>query len=257
MRIISLILLSLMGYACYANNYTNIIKSIYYQQTYCSIKTPENSVKFLKENAKHAVNYCPSNSDAFIENQERNYQELVKEAEKDPKNYAYLVGLANIFGLSSDSGAENAEVWFKKGVAAGSNNAKLAYAYLLSTNLLKRCVNYDDPGLCTHESKEILKDLDNSEANTLLMALYPNSLKFTCEYAVKAVQQGSLNAYPSYTACETDNFEKPITSEMKQKLNEVITNKMTSIAAKKQAAKLLGNKKELKLLDDIKGVLNS
>ena len=232
------------------NNLTEKLTAIYYQQNYCKESTPINSINFLKQNTAYSTNYCSDNS-YWPGGKSKAYDSLVKEADSNLKKYGYLVAIANIRSIGTYGSNEIAEKWLQKSIKAGSEKAKIVYALLLTTHLTKNCNTVKKSYQCDAKARELLENVDFKEADTMLTAFYPGSEKLTCKIVTRAVDNGMLNSYPVYIACMTDGFKKPLTDEMKLKLEQVISNKETSITAKLQAAKILGDKKIYNLLKAI------
>ena len=251
-KIIFITLLILICNLGFSSQLNNILDSIYYQQTYCAKTTPSKSIIFLKKNAKYAANYCESEQVYTPGETSKSYNKLLSEAKKDPKNYGYLVAIANMNGVGTFGNSQVAEKWLKKAVKAGSDKAKVVYALFLASHIItNECNTVEKSYKCDNQARKLLESANTPMSNTLLVGLYPGNLKVTCKYAKKSVEQGGFNSYPVYVACKTDNFKKPLTGRMKQNLHKVITNKETSIVAKLQAAKILGDKKIYNLLKAI------
>ena len=240
-----MLFLALFCLNLYASNaLIPLIDKIDAGQAYCKETTPTNVQAYIKQTLPNSIGFCLGKESNQVQYQS-DFKSLLKQAKEDPKKYAYYVGSAYSLGLGISPNVEESGDWLYKAEQAGSAQAQYAYPIMEMQGASKSC-NLDVEK-CTKHIEEKLVKLNTAKAYETLISISPNQAH-RCEYADKAVNLGSSSAYPVYVYCQTEIDKKPLSKEMKDKLDSILNDKSSAIITKMVAAKLLGNNQAYDLL---------
>lgn len=227
------------------NSIISFVDQLSYGQEYCAKNISVEAKQYIQKNMIHAIDYCIDEDQSNNPEYQRDLEKLFSQAKNDPKKYDYYIAYAYLAGLGVGPNLQLAGDWLEKSSQAGNEKA----IYLYSMFQLKG--NSDECNKNTSECfKRVTEKLEKMQTVGAYetLAPYASSASELSAYNKKAVELGSVDAYPAYVTCYQDLENKPMTKQMRERLSQIFSDPSISIYTKAAVADLLGKKKVADLL---------
>lgn len=228
------------------NSLVDLIDKSKHDQIFCGKQLSKKENQYIKNNMAYALDYCIS--DQSLQRQYKDdFEQLLNQAEKNSKEYGFYVATAYMSGLGVEPNIKIAGDWMLKSSKAGNEKATYAY-YIFELEGGSGACNQNENS-CIEEIYQKLREINTAKSYEILSSYaYAFDLEKKCQYIKKAVKLGSVDAYPAYVTCYQDLEKMPMTKQMRERLNQIFSDRTTSIYTKAAAADLLGKKKVADLL---------
>lgn len=243
-KLLLLFLLLISVKAFSDNSLIDFINKTKYDQIYCGKNISNKEKKYIKNTATYAVDYCMTDNSLNTQ-YKTDFEQLLHKAQSQPEKYGFYIATAYMSGLGVERNTKLAGDWMQKSAKAGNTQATYAY-YIFELEGGSETCN-QQASTCIHTIYKELKKLNTAKAYEILSSYNPDP-KTQCKYNKKAVELGSIDAYPAYVACYIESKNQPMTDAMHDKLTQIFSGPSTSLYTKAAAADLLGKKKEAELL---------